>query len=127
MMQGLSQFEQVSLWVVLFVSLSGLFYAFLLRSLVLKEPVGDKDMQQVWFAIRSGAKAYLAAQLNRMHPIMLMLAVTLFFSVYIVPPSQEALERFASLPPDMVKLVIGAARVLAFIMGSTFSVFVGQI
>ena len=127
MMQGLSPFEQGSLCVVLLVSLAGLFYAFLLRSWVLKEPVGDKDMQQVWFAIRSGAKAYLSAQLQRMHPIMLLLAVALFFSVYIIPPSREAVERFASLPIDSVKLIIGAARVVAFIMGSTFSVIVGQI
>ena len=127
MMQGLSPFEQGSLWVILLVSAAGLFYAFLMRSLVLKEPVGDKEMQQIWFAIRSGAKAYLSAQLQRMHPIMLLLIVALFFSVYIIPPSTEAMARFANLPADTVKLIIGFARVVAFIMGSSFSMFVGQI
>ena len=102
MMQGLSPFEQGSLWVVLLVSFAGLFYAYLLRTLVMKEPVGDKEMQQIWFAIRSGAKAYLSAQLQKMFPILLFLMVALFFSVYIIPPSTEAMARFADLPADMV-------------------------
>ena len=127
MMQGLSSLEQSFLWGICAISLASVAYAFYLRALVLREPVGDKEMQKIWLAISDGAKAYLSQQLKRIYPIMGILAVALFFSVYVIPPSKDALERFADLPPDSVKLVIGFARVIAFAMGSIFSLAVGQI
>src|SRR5260221_2048658 len=128
MMQGLSFFEQSALWGICAISLMSVAYAFYLRALVLKEPVGDKEMQKIWLAISDGAKAYLSQQLRKMHPIMGLLAVLLFLSVYIIPPSKEAMERFAAFQdPNTVNLIIGLSRVIAFAMGSMFSLSVGQI
>jgi K(+)-stimulated pyrophosphate-energized sodium pump len=56
-----------------------------------------------------------------------VLTVALFFSVYIVPPTPEAMERFAGAGEDSVRLWIGLARAGAFIMGAFFSLMVGQI
>ena len=44
-----------------------------------------------------------------------------------MPPSQEALERFSSYSPDAVRLIIGVARAIAFILGAGFSLTVGQL
>jgi K(+)-stimulated pyrophosphate-energized sodium pump len=84
-------------------------------------------MQEVWNAIREGADAYLRSQLRSILPLIGILTVALFFSVYIVPPSPEALARFSGNTPQQVQLIIGVARALAFIMGSGFSLTVGQI
>ena len=127
MMQGLSPFEQTALWGIFSISLLAVAYAFYLRGLVLKEPIGDREMKKIWLAISYGAKAYLKQQLQRILPIMGLLALALFFSVYVIPPSQEALARFAGLSPEGVRIAIGLARVVAFAMGSFFSLAVGQI
>ena len=127
MMIGLSSFEQNALWGICLVSLAAVVYAFYLRGLVLREPVGDSKMQEIWLAISDGAKAYLSQQLKRIFPIMGLLAVALFLSVYVIPPSPEAQARVAGNTPDGVKLLAGLARVAAFAMGSFFSLMVGQV
>ncbi len=128
MMQGLSPFEQYALWAICAISLLSVAYAFYLRAKVLREPTGDREMQKIWLAISDGAKAYLKQQLKRIVPIMGLLAVALFLSVYVIPPSKEALERFASIQdPGTVNNIVGLARVIAFAMGSLFSLAVGQI
>ncbi|HUO57090.1 MAG TPA: sodium-translocating pyrophosphatase [bacterium] len=126
MMTGLSPFEQTALWTVLGVSFLGLAYAYYLMQHVLLEPTGDGPMLEVWNAIRVGAKAYLSRQLKSILPLMAALTVALFFSVYIVPPSREALLRFPSLTPDQIRLTIGFARAVAFLLGAGFSMAVGQ-
>jgi K(+)-stimulated pyrophosphate-energized sodium pump len=50
----------------------------------------------------------------------------LFFSVYVVKPSPEAFERFMGMEESRIKLLVGLARAIAFIMGSFFSLMVGQ-
>jgi K(+)-stimulated pyrophosphate-energized sodium pump len=60
-------------------------------------------------------------------PLIAILTIALFFSVYIVPPSPEALERFEGVDESTVRLWIGIARALAFVMGAGFSLAVGQI
>src|ERR1041384_1142989 len=127
MMQGLSPFEQAVLWGICAISLSAVGYAFYLRALVLKEPLGDQAMQDIWTAISDVAEAYRGQQLKKMNPIMGVLALALFLSVYVIPPSREALARFSALSPDNVKIAIGFCRVAAFVMGSLFSLFAGQI
>jgi K(+)-stimulated pyrophosphate-energized sodium pump len=119
-------FEVIALWVVLFVALLGLAYALLLRRQVMKSDKGTPKMLEVWNAIRQGADAYLGRQLRVILPLIAVLAVLLFFSVYVVTPSEESLKRFGSLGPDTVKIVIGLARACAFIMGAVFSLMVGQ-
>lgn len=126
-MQGLTQLEAIAIWAVFGVAILGLLYAIFLRSQILREDKGTEKMQEVWGAIRDGANAYLQKQLRSILPLIAILTIALFLSVYIVPPTPEALERFEGLPADTVRLIIGVARALAFVMGAGFSLAVGQI
>jgi K(+)-stimulated pyrophosphate-energized sodium pump len=125
-MLGATPFETFALWAVLGIALLGLAYALFLRRQIMAEDKGNPKMIEVWEAIRQGADAYLGRQLRTILPLIFVLTVALFFSVYIVPPSGEALERFPGLGPDRVKLIIGLGRAAAFILGATFSLMVGQ-
>jgi K(+)-stimulated pyrophosphate-energized sodium pump len=124
---GLTQFETIAIWAVFAVAWLGLGYAIFLRSQILREDRGTEKMQEVWNAIKDGANAYLQKQLRSILPLIAILTVALFFSVYIVPPSPEALERFQGMSESSVRLLIGVARALAFVMGAGFSLTVGQI
>jgi K(+)-stimulated pyrophosphate-energized sodium pump len=123
---GTTTFEVVAIWAVFFVALIGLGYALFLRKQVMVHDKGNEKMQEVWNGIRSGADAYLGRQLKVILPLILLLTVALFFSVYIVEPTSEALKRFSNYTPDQVKMIIGIGRALAFVLGSTFSLLVGQ-
>jgi K(+)-stimulated pyrophosphate-energized sodium pump len=92
----------------------------------MSEDKGTQKMIEVWEAIKQGAEAYLTRQLKTILPLIIFLTFALFFSVYIVPPSAEALERFPSLSPDQVKVIIGLGRAGAFVLGALFSLMVGQ-
>jgi K(+)-stimulated pyrophosphate-energized sodium pump len=145
-MYGLNPFEQVAIWSVFFIAILGLLYAIFLRSQILKEDRGTKKMQAVWEAIRDGADAYLRKQLRSILPLILVLTIALFASVFIVPPSPEASEWYCGMikgiPFDQVeqcvtnmpaadqqqvRLIIGIGRALAFVLGASFSLLVGQI
>jgi len=126
-MIGLTQFEQFAIWSVLGVSLLGLLYALFLRNQILREDKGSDEMQKVWNAIREGADTYLRRQLKSILPLIGLLTVAMFFSVYIVPPTPEAVERFHSMTADQIRLTIGFGRAIAFVMGAVFSLTVGQI
>jgi K(+)-stimulated pyrophosphate-energized sodium pump len=126
-MQGLQPFEAIAIWGVFGIAIVGLLYAVFLRSQILREDNGTEKMQEVWNAIKDGANAYLQKQLRSILPLIAVLTVVLFFSVYIVPPSPEALERFQNASPDQVRLIIGFARAIAFVMGAGFSLTVGRI
>ena len=124
---GLTPFETISVWVVLGIAIIGLLYAIFLRRQVLAQDKGTAKMIEVWDAIRQGADAYLGRQLRTILPFIVILTLAMFFSVYIVPPTVEALERFSSLSPSQVRMVIGLGRAGAFVMGALFSLTVGQI
>jgi K(+)-stimulated pyrophosphate-energized sodium pump len=124
---GLTPLETAAIWTVFGVAILGLAYAVFLRSQILREDKGTPKMQEVWNAIKDGANAYLQKQLRSILPLIVVLTVALFFSVYIVPPSPEALERFQGVDPNTVRLWIGIARAIAFVMGAGFSLAVGQI
>ena len=126
-MQGLTAFEQVAIWAVLGVAILGLLYAIFLRSQVLKEDKGTERMQEVWGAIRDGADTYLRRQLRSILPLIAILTLALFFSVYIVEPTPEALERFKQYDETKIRLIVGLGRAIAFVMGAGFSLIVGQI
>ena len=126
-MQGLQPFEAIAIWAVFGVAILGLLYAIFLRNQILREDKGTPKMQEVWGAIKDGADAYLKRQLRSILPLIAILTVALFFSVYIVPPSPEALERFEGVSEATVRLWIGFARAIAFVMGAGFSLAVGQI
>jgi K(+)-stimulated pyrophosphate-energized sodium pump len=120
---GLNAFEAVAVWSVLVVAFISLLYAWLLRGSVLKKDKGTEKMQEVWNAIRIGADSYLGRQLKTILPAIGLLAVALFLSVYIVPPSAEASEEF----PQNTQIIIAVGRTIAFIMGASFSLIVGQL
>jgi K(+)-stimulated pyrophosphate-energized sodium pump len=119
-------FESVAIWVVLGIAILGLGYALMLRSQILKKDKGTEKMQEVWNAIRSGADAYLGRQLKTILPLIVILTGVLFLSVYVVPPTTEAMEHFAGKSPEEVRVLIGIGRAVAFIMGAFFSLMVGQ-
>ena len=124
---GLTQLETIAIWAVFGVAWLGLAYAVFLRSQILREDKGTEKMQEVWGAIKSGADAYLGKQLRSILPLIGVLTFALFFSVFVVPPSPEALDRFSGMPEQRVVWIIGIARALAFVMGAGFSLTVGQI
>ncbi len=121
-MTGLSTFELVVPFVVIGIAIFSLIYAWLLRGTVLKKDKGTAKMQEVWNAIRVGADAYLSRQLRTILPLIAILAVALFLSVYVAPPSAEAREMYG----ENALIVVSIGRTIAFIMGALFSLIVGQ-
>ena len=124
-MTALNSLEQGMLFGVLAVAVVSLVYAYWLWRDTVRRDRGSEAMQRVWRAIKVGANAYLGRQLRTMLPILGALAVALFFSVYVVKPSAQALEMFGT--EQAAKLGIGFGRMLAFIAGATFSTLVGQL
>ncbi len=120
---GLNDFEQIAILCVLIVAVISLLYAWLLRGNVLKKDKGTKKMQDVWNAIRIGAESYLSRQLKTILPAIGLLAVALFLSVYVVTPSAEATKEF----PQNTQIIVAVGRTLAFIVGASFSLIVGQL
>ncbi len=119
-------FEIVSLWGVLFIAMLGLGYALFLRNQIMRYDKGTPKMQEVWNGIRLGADTYLNRQLRTILPLIFILTGVLFFSVYIIPPSDEALQRFSKFSPDTIRFIVGISRAAAFVMGAIFSLMVGQ-
>ena len=123
----LRPFEQYALFGVLAIAIAGLLYALFLRRQVMREDAGTAKMQEVWGAIREGANAYLKRQLKTILPLIGLLTICLFLSVYIVPVSQDSMERFAGLDASAIKLIAAFGRAGAFILGAVFSLLVGQL
>src|SRR5512134_3584035 len=145
-MHGLTTFEAIAIWAVFGVAILGLLYAVFLRSQIMREDKGSDKMQEVWGAIRDGADAYLRRQLRSILPLIAILTIALFASVYIVPPTPEASEWYCmafkgatmenamqcaeslnSAETQQVRTLIGLGRAIAFVMGASFSLTVGQI
>ena len=120
---GLSAFEQIAIIGVLVVAFISLLYAWLLKNNVLKKDKGTEKMQEVWEAIKVGADSYLKTQLRTIFPAVGILFIALFLSVYVVPPSAEALHEF----PNNTKMIISIGRGVAFVLGASFSLIVGQL
>ncbi|MHA1917191.1 MAG: sodium-translocating pyrophosphatase [Candidatus Ranarchaeia archaeon] len=123
----LTLLEQISIMVVIVAAIVSLIYALWLRDSVLKKDKGTEEMQDVWNGIREGADAYLKRQLRSIIPIIGVLTVLLFFSVYIIPPTAEAVEAFFDYNFEQIKLIIATGRAIAFLMGAFFSLIVGQL
>jgi K(+)-stimulated pyrophosphate-energized sodium pump len=121
---GLNDFEQIAIIGVVITAFISLLYAWLLRGNVLNKDKGTKRMQEVWNAIRIGADSYLTRQLRTILPLIAVLTVALFLSVYVVPPSREAVAEFGA---DNAQIIVAIGRTIAFIMGASFSLIVGQL
>jgi len=127
MLQGLTFFEHIAIWSVFGISIVGLLYAAFLRREVLHEDKGSEKMAHIWNAIKEGADTYLTKQLRSILPLIAVLTFALFYSVYIVPPTAEAMQRFSGHTESQVRLIIGIGRAMAFVMGALFSLLVGQL
>ncbi len=125
-MRELSAFEQSMLWGVIIVAFISLIYAYWLWRDTVRRDKGTPAMQKVWLAIKTGANAYLNKQLRTILPVLALLAVILFFSVYVVQPTEQALEMFEG-DVAAAQLWIGIGRTVAFIVGAGFSLIVGQL
>jgi K(+)-stimulated pyrophosphate-energized sodium pump len=121
---GLNGFEQIAILCVLFTAFFSLWYAWMLRKTVLKKDKGTEKMQEVWNAIRVGADSYLSRQLKRILPVIGVLTAALFLSVYVVPASREAVAEFGQ---KSAQIIVAVGRTIAFIMGASFSLLVGQL
>ncbi len=119
--------EQYAMFGVLAVALIGLWYTLFLNKQVMAHDSGTGKMVEVWTAIKEGADAYLRKQLKSILPMIGILTVCLFLSVYIVPVSAEAKIRFSAYSDETIKLIIAFGRAGSFILGSMFSLLVGQI
>jgi K(+)-stimulated pyrophosphate-energized sodium pump len=122
---ALDLFEQIILIGVILVAIISFIYSLWLRNDVMKQETGTEDMQKVWSAIKEGADAYLWRQLKTILPLVAVLTVALFLSAYITHASEAAINEFeeAGLNP---KLMIAIGRTIAFILGASFSLMVGQ-
>jgi K(+)-stimulated pyrophosphate-energized sodium pump len=122
-MSELNTSEQAMLWGVIVVAFISLAYAYWLWRDTIRRDKGTQEMQDIWNAIKKGANAYLRQQLRTIMPVLIVLTVALFLSVYVVKPSEEA-ER---LYGDNAQIVIAIGRTVAFILGASFSTLVGQL
>jgi len=120
---GLNAFEQIAIILVLLTSFAALLYAWLLRGNVMKKDKGTPKMIEVWDAIRVGAEGYLGSQLKAILPAVGIMFVAMLLSVLVVQPSAEASKEF----PTNTLVWIAIGRSVAFIMGATFSLLVGQL
>jgi K(+)-stimulated pyrophosphate-energized sodium pump len=119
----LTQFEIYAVYSVLVVAVISLIYAYLLWRDIKKEPTGTDAMVRIWTAIKDGADAYLGKQLRTILPFIGILVFFLFASVWVAPPTPEAVRMYG----DNARMVIAFGRAGAFIMGAFFSLMVGQI
>jgi K(+)-stimulated pyrophosphate-energized sodium pump len=122
-MNELNVTEQTMLWGVIAVAFISLAYAYWLWRDTMRRDKGTPEMQEIWQAIKTGAEAYLRRQRRSILPVMAVLVVVLFLSVYVVKPTRQAEERYG----DDAQIVIAVGRTVAFILGASFSTIVGQL
>jgi K(+)-stimulated pyrophosphate-energized sodium pump len=122
-MSELSSNEQIMMLGVIVVAFISLAYAYWLWRDTIQRDKGTPEMQEIWLAIKVGAEAYLRQQLRSILPVLAVLTVVLFLSVYIVPPTKEAERLFG----DNATIVVAVGRTVAFILGASFSTLVGQL
>jgi K(+)-stimulated pyrophosphate-energized sodium pump len=123
MLEGLSEFEIYAVLGVLLISIFGIVYAFVLRGQILAQDTGTDRMREVWGFIKAGANAYLSRQFRTIAILIAVLTFVLGASVFVVPPTLEAQERFG----ENAVLYVAIGRAIAFLMGSLFSYAVGYV
>jgi K(+)-stimulated pyrophosphate-energized sodium pump len=125
--------EQLMVFSVIGAAIVSLIYAYWLWSGVKAKDKGTEQMIAVWGAVREGALAYLKRQLRTVLPILALLTILLFGSVYIVEPTEEAGIIFPGtmnvfgLQVEAAKFMVAVGRTVAFLLGGSFSLIVGQL
>ena len=122
----MSDLERAMILTVIAAAIVSLVYAWWLRKGVLEKDKGTEQMQKVWHGIKEGADSYLRRQLRTIVPILVVLSVLLFFTVYITTP-ERGTERLFEADPELGKILVGVGRSLAFVVGASFSLAVGQL
>jgi K(+)-stimulated pyrophosphate-energized sodium pump len=122
----MSPVERAMILTVIVAALVSLVYAWWLRRGVLEQDKGTEQMQKVWNGVKEGALSYLNRQLKTIRPIIVILAILLFFTVYITTP-ERGTERLFAADPEWGKLLVGVGRSIAFMVGASFSLAVGQL
>jgi len=117
-----SPLEVMAVWSVLGVAILGLLYAVFLTRQILQEDTGNPRMREISEAIRQGAVAYLSRQLRTILIFIAILTVALFGSAALV----KELPRYVT-EAGFSGWSIALGRAGAFLMGSLFSLAVGQI
>ncbi len=138
----MSLLEQILISVVVVAAIVSLVYAWWLRKGVLAQDKGTEQMQKVWNGIREGALSYLDRQLKSIIPILVVLSFLLFFTVYITAPEAGTAELFGIIldpldplynsPANLAaindaRIIVGIGRSIAFVLGASFSLIVGQL
>ena len=132
----MSWLEKGMIMTVIAAAFVSLVYAWWLRKGVLALPKGTEQMQKVWNGIREGALSYLHRQLKTIIPILVVLSFLLFFTVYITIPEAGTAELFGidleniGADPQALqnaRVIVGIGRSLAFVLGASFSLMVGQL
>jgi len=121
-MVNASPTEYLAVWGILGVAIAGLLYAVFLTRQILGEDQGDEKMQAISRAIREGAVAYLSRQLRTIIIFIAVLVFALFASAALV----KEVPKFVT-DAGFTGLDIALGRAGAFLMGSLFSLAVGQI
>jgi len=122
---GMLLIEQLMILTVIAAAIVSLVYAWWLRKGVLQQDKGTEQMQKVWNGIREGALSYLHRQLRTIVPILIVLSILLFFTVYITAPERGTEVLFGD--NEAGRIIVGVGRSLAFILGASFSLIVGQL
>ena len=123
---ALGLLEKLILIGVVIVAILSFIYSWWLRKDVMSHDTGTEEMQKVWSAIKEGSDAYLRKQLRTILPIVILLTGALFLSVYLIHTSEGAQFELAAYDETTKTLIIAIGRTIAFIMGASFSLMVGQ-
>ncbi|MGH2810528.1 MAG: sodium/proton-translocating pyrophosphatase, partial [Actinomycetota bacterium] len=110
---NLNSFEELSLWVILGISLLALAFAMYLMRQVLAVPEGTEKMREISGAIQEGSRAYLRRQFRT-----LAIFVAILTAGLLALPVGEV-----NGSPGIVKL----ARSIAFLLGAGFSATIGLV
>jgi len=122
---GMHWIAQLMILTVIAAAIVSLVYAWWLRRGVLVQDKGTEQMQTVWNGVREGALSYLRRQLKTIVPILFVLAFLLFFTVYITTPERGTEVLFGD--SEAGRIIVGVGRSLAFVLGASFSLMVGQL
>jgi len=119
---SITTFEAIGVWSVLGTAILGLLYAVFLTRQILREDTGTEAMRDISNRIRQGAVAYLNRQLRTIIVFIAILTFALFGSAALV---KELPKYVTDAGFDGMAIALGRAG--AFLMGSLFSLAVGQI
>ncbi len=114
--------ELMAVWGILGVAILGLLYAVYLTRQILAEDTGNAQMREISESIRLGAVAYLSKQLRTITIFIAILTVALFGSAALI----TQLPKYVT-DAGFSTMQIALGRAGAFLMGSLFSLAVGQI